>query len=1210
MGRPERPVDPSAGPVERLAWELRRLRDEAGRPSYRELARRAHYSRSTLAEVATGVRLPTLEATLAYAVACGGDRDEWERRWEDAAAELKQAHRRCPYPGLAPLGPEDADLFFGRAELVEELRRSVAASPLTAVFGASGSGKTSLLLAGLVPALTADGLDTAVLTPGPRPLSRLTEVPSEPADGVLIVDQFEEVFTLCRDDDERTAFLDGLTAMVGDEDGRTVVIGVRADFYAHCARHAGLVAALREHGHLPIGPMSEDELREIIVEPAARVGLTVEPGLLTAAVAETVGRPGALPLVAHALRETWAGLDGDELRLADYRAAGGVREAVARSAERLYRELDDPQRAVVRGLFLRLTALGEGTDDTRRRVDRDELTGLGEPGEIDALLDRLAAARLVIVDDGTVDVCHEALIGAWPRLRDWLTTDREELVLHRSLTGAAAEWERNGRHEEFLHRGARLAVWEGRDTVALNELERDFLAAGRRHEAAARTAARRRVRLGFGGLGLVAAVVAVLAVVAMLQAGRAADERDRAVSRRLASDARTQLERDPELALLLAAEAYAMAPTNEADTVLRQAVVDFRLRRTLSTGQRDIRGAVFSPAGGTAATWTGSSLRTWRWNGRDWSLSAPKRERRSRARSVPKSIALRPDGRVLAAGLFDGTIDLWTLDDDGDPEVLRGPKNEAVTSLAFSGDGRRLATVHDDRVHLWDLKSGRRSLVLPRAERRLETVALSHDGEHLVTGGFRTQLWDVSGRRPRLLLTGRQSTVTQLAFSPDGAWAVAATAQSTVESYAVPGFPLGDREPSVEHRGHQGTVGGLAFSPDGRRLASYGEDRTIRVWDTGSGASPLVLRVATGTLRGVAFSRDGRWLTSVSEDGAVRFWDVSSGHAGGTVDLPGRGSGEGRRVLSADGGAFATDEVVSPDLRVWDVRRGGPPTVLRDGRVNGPFAASPDGRRFARADTFSMTKGDDTLPLWDLGAGDRPRMLRSKGEKANALVFSHDGRYLAGAGDNTVQVWDAEGGDAPTAVLRGYDLVGNSMEFGPDGRRLAVALFKGDVVLRDVTGKDKPTVLRGPTGVTDLEFAPDGRRIAASNADGTVHLWRTDRPGVADTVLRSREGALADLAFTRDGVWLASTARTDGVLRLWRVDGGGEPVLISGFGSVITHVAFAPDGRGVTTAHADRPVRAWTCEICGPGPQVLRLARERATRDLTPEERRTFLGTP
>ncbi|KIF04274.1 hypothetical protein PL81_19630, partial [Streptomyces sp. RSD-27] len=452
MARRERPLEGEDGPLRQFATALRRLRHEAGSPPYREMSARAHYSVATLSGAAAGRRLPSLDVTLSYVRACGGDPGEWERRWHAAAVRLAAdgagtgppeptgpGAQGLPYVGLAPFRTEDAALFFGRERLVEDLFTALTRHRVVALVGASGAGKSSLLHAGLLPRLHADrpARAVSVLTPGPHPLDRVRRAlaadPGAGVDGdalerVLVVDQFEEVFTVCADPAERSRFV---AALVGAArrpgSGCRVVLGVRADFYAHCTRHPELVDVLRE-AQVVVGPMSAAELRRAVVEPARRAGLTVEGGLQATLVAHAHGQVGVLPLLSHSLLETWRRRRGAALTLDGFHAAGGFEGALAQSAEALYASLSAPQQLLARQVFVHLIALGEGTEDTKRPVARAEL---GQDGDTRTVLARAAALRLLTLDHGAVELTHEALIRAWPRLRGWLTDDRERLRRHR-----------------------------------------------------------------------------------------------------------------------------------------------------------------------------------------------------------------------------------------------------------------------------------------------------------------------------------------------------------------------------------------------------------------------------------------------------------------------------------------------------------------------------------------------------------------------------------------------------------------------------------------------------------------------------------------------------------------------------------------------------------------------------------------------------------
>ncbi|MFE2498862.1 helix-turn-helix domain-containing protein, partial [Streptomyces scopuliridis] len=629
-GRREVPVDPGAGPVQRFAFELRKLRAEAG-VTYRVMAGRAGYSITTLSQAAAGEQLPTLPVVLAYATACGGDGAQWEARWREASGEAAalpagngDGDVDPPYRGLARYETGDSGRFFGREQLTADLVDLLRRERFAAVFGPSGIGKSSLLRAGLIPALQnspeQDGRLAAIriLTPGSSPFRDHAQLfaPSatgKDADTLVIVDQFEEAFTLCQDPAERARFVDLLLTARRPDSRLRVLITVRADFYGRCAEHRDLADALRDANVL-VGPMTPAELRAAVVKPAIARGLTVERALTAELVGEVTGVPGGLPLMSHVLLETWRRRRGGKLTLEEYRAAGGLDGAIAKTAEDLYARLTTQQAEVARGILLRLVTPGDGTPDTRRPADRTELDTLPHPQQTAHVLERLVHARLLTLDDDVVDLAHEALIMAWPRLHGWIDDDRERLRAHRRLTEAARSWDDLGRDPGALYRGSRLAAahehFSNEHPGDLTTLEHDFLIASttaREQEEQAAARATRRLRTLTATLSILL-VLAVAAGSLALQQSLLKDEQRQvadlerrvALSRQLAVQSTALIGTNSDLASLLAVEAYRSSPTTQAVESLNTAAAVPLLHRIGHPTQ--LAAVAFSPDGATLAT--------------------------------------------------------------------------------------------------------------------------------------------------------------------------------------------------------------------------------------------------------------------------------------------------------------------------------------------------------------------------------------------------------------------------------------------------------------------------------------------------------------------------------------------------------------------------------------------------------------------------------
>jgi len=1095
----------------------------------------ARVSVAALSRAASGERLPSVAVVRAYAQACGADPDVWQDRLRAAAEEVAAcgaAEGESPYQGLARFEPGDQELFFGRDALAEDAVQLMKEHRFAVLLGASGSGKSSLLRAGVMPRLervvdeAGCGARLRLITPGARPAAThgrlLAPGPDEPH-RVVVVDQFEEIFTLCRDRAERWLFVDQLLAATDADSRLRVVVAVGAGFHGRCVEHPGLAEALR-HTTLSVGPMTREELRDAVVRPATAAGLRVERELTARIVEEVHDQPGALPMLSHALRETWRRRRSGVLTLAAYEEAGGVHGAIAAAAEEVYAGLSEDQAGTARRLLLALIAPGDGTPDSPRPVRRADLREWPDP-EVPVVLERLSRARLITVDEENVELAHAALITRWPRLQQWIEENRERLRMHRHLTEAARNWQEHGSDPGTLYRGVQLALADvlftrERHEDDLTARERAFLCASRvAHRMERWTAARmqRRVR------GLVVALTCVLggALVAGHLAWHESDvaeaERTLAAARQAAGLADRDRVTDPRTRTLLSIAAWRLAPLPESRAALFDALTDPERDTFTAPDQNATTRSFLTDSGRTLLT---AGAGTWS----TWDVPTHHRTGSGRLPNLPVT-AVSPDGRTLA--------------------------------LAGAGDERRL----------WRLQEGAGGTAGSEASARSEDLARPEGA-----AGPGESAWPEGSAWPERSARQEGSAGTDGFVGP-------------AESVRTGGFvgtkvSVGREEAAWP----EGSVWGLNLGRVGRAVvggAAEGGGRRPAVGVEGSagtdgfvGAEASVGREDSGQVEAPAGPKAGvRYQAAADPGPGVGGYVVN----GPEPEAQLRGFTDDPVVLEAAVGgvvvpsADARLAVVCGRERALFVR-----DIVRHRTVPGAWEDRPAGDCSAdsfvldRAGTRLAAVSDNGVRVWDTASGRQLADLDQPG--ATHLAFTADGRFLAVAGQDGTTVWRVSG--ARTPVFR-HALA--------DGPVTALAWDPGAPALRYLTGGTVHTLdlsapLASPWRDRPLDhetLSPDGRLLATAERHGDSYRFRlrstrTGRVVAGLPVLGARghtEAAAPLMAFSPDSrafaygngarivVWDATTQRVQAALQ-------------PGGASAVRSIALTPGGRKLLLTRA------------------------------------------
>jgi WD40 repeat protein len=1141
------------------------------------------------------------------------------------APELNESD--CPYLGLEAFQEKDANLFYGRQRLVTQLLDILTSNAFLAVVGPSGSGKSSVVRGGLIPKLKAGALPHSdqwhyfsPMVPGGTPLENLVKTLALNSDTdadwvqqqihrletgsvslpalirqrggdqptVVVIDQFEELFTLCSET-TRDTFVKYLVALVQATEApqNYLILTMRSDFEDRATKLHQLWPLFKAN-LVRVLPLDAGELREAIEIPAQQVGLKFEAGVVDKLITDVLGEPAALPLLQFMLLQLWEHRERNRVTYTTYHQLGGGRGALAHSADEFYTNLIPEDQETAKRILLKMVRPSSGLEVTNNRIRQQELYQLGiDPGRINHVLQKLFIARLVrrtsgeTPDDTQIELAHEALIRNWPRLIDWLNEERISLRQRLRLTEAAEQWQTRNQDASLLWRGALLA-----DTTRYEDfssLERSFLKASQAVEASERCQEIHRLQFqtwairGLAGLSL--ALVSLIGVV-IYQLHESKHEQVNL----MAVNAQALLPDQPVEATLYSIEAYGLSrspmvnwPYDKANDALVKSLwllstQPFEVNR-LSAHKDWVLSIAFSQNGEYIVT--ASRDRTLRL----WDIKKGQSQLLGSDQLPVWSVAFSPDGKYIVSGSADKTLQLWNAQTGKQIGLPMKGHEKPVTSVAFSPDGKYIVSGSEDKtLRLWNAQTEKQiGQPLTGHTGYITSVAFSSDGKYIVSGSAdkELRLWNAQTRKQiGLSMKGHQAAVRSVVFSPDGRYIASGSADNTLRMWdAQTGKYIGQ-----PFQGHQAWVLSVAFSSDGKYIVSGSLDRTLRLWNAQTGkqiGQPFQGHQAA--VRSVVFSPDGRYIASGSADNTLRMWDARTVQQ---IDQPLQGNtGIVRSVAFSPHGNYIVSGSEDQTLRLWEAQTGkqiGLPMKGHEKPVTS-VAFSSDGKYIVSG------SADKELRLWNTQTG-KQIGLSMKGHQGpvTSVAFSPHGNYIvSGSEDKTLRLWEAQTRKQIGQPLTGHTGYITSVAFSFDGKYIVSGSADKELRLWNAqTGKQIGQPLTGHTGyITSVAFSSDGKYIVSGSEDMTLRLWN----GPMEKQMGKQIGQpltghynwVNSVAFSPDGKYIVSGS-ADKMLRLWDAQ-TEQPVgvSLSGHTDYVTSVAFSPDGKYIVSGSADKMLRLW-----------------------------------
>jgi WD40 repeat protein/energy-coupling factor transporter ATP-binding protein EcfA2 len=1094
-------------------------------------------------------------------ISYGEDPDE-----EKVAATIDA---NSPYLGLASFTAETSKNFYGRKKLVESLLQELEKDNLIFLLGASGSGKSSLVKAGMIPKLIQSNINK-------KPFIELSFVPSDDPFGyffeklplpprekinlyieseiynnkvnlhsiierarqgkndswLIFIDQFEEILTTTSKDEGLlfVQFLDNLISSLRKSQDNSIklILAMRTDFLDQFMNaFPDFVVTIQSDGRKPfsyITPMTDRELKLVIKNPAATHGVNVEQDLIEEMIDDFRGESRSLPLLQYTLDLLWQKDDLSDrlLNQETYEDIGKVGGALQQQAEKIYQHFESKGlEKSVEYIFVRLITI---TADGKRVSKRENKSRFS--GELEKIVDELVKEHRLLISGrqlDTVEIAHEALISSWKRLRGWIAKHDKEIILERQLVESAQTWWEIKTDEKR----AISELWTGAKLGRILKLIKEQ---------------------SLSNLGDVVNRFIQASVDHYQQLQKAeAETRQR------------EVDSDLSLANSLGRYSSVLFDTHKELEAFIEAIKAGRILRK----HKAIDGKVLNALDKVL-------------------LKGSEYNRLEGHTHTVYSVSFSADGKTLASGSRDdGKIKLWNVETGDEIRILSGHTN-IVGSFSFSADGKTLASGSWDKtIKFWNVETGAEICTLSGHTNEVTSVSFSGDGKTLVSSSWdkTIKFWNVETGREIHTLTGYTNDVNSyngISFSADGKTLASGGGDKIIKLWNV--------ETGAEIctlSGHTNEVTSVSFSGDGKTLASGSWDKTIKLWNVETGAEIRTLSGHTHTVTSVSFSADGKTLASGSLDKTIKLWNVETGAEIRTLSRHIYSSGY-RVNLSADGKTLASCNHDDEKIKLWNVETGAEIRTLSEhtsGVMSVSFSA--DGK------TLASGSLDETIKLWNVETGAEIRTLSGHTSGVMSVSFSADGKTLAsGSTDKTIKLWNVEtgaeirvlSGHRRIRVLSGHISSVTSVSFSADGKTLASGSLDKTIKLWNIeTGAEIRTLFGHRSHVYSVSFSADGKTLASGSLDETIKLWNVETRAEIRT-LSGHTSSVYSVSFSADGKTLASGSH-DNTIKLWNVETGAEIRTISGHTSGVFSVSFSGDGKTLASGSTDNTIKLWDVDL-------------------------------